>query len=542
MRILFILFISCSLYSQVTQQWVSYYNGPGPSNLASDIVLASTTDALGNTYVTGRSANANFPGYGFDIATVKFNSSGIQQWSARYSGVQNRNDQGQAIAVDGTGNVYVTGYEEINSSDARMITIKYNSSGIQQWTAAYSSSYSTAIGNSIALDGSNNVYITGWCDSLISGSGKRQYTTIKYDSGGIQQWIKKYNFGNSDAEAVMIKTDASANVYVTGRSNALGTTQWDFATIKYNTNGDQLWVSRFSSSNGITDDEASALFVDNSGNVYVTGKGSFTSGSPFDYVTVKYNSSGSEMWVSRYNGTGNQSDAATCIAADNNGNIYVGGGSYGGASEGTDFAVIKYNSSGIQQWVSRYNNSVNDQISSLALDDSSNIYVTGVDGAYKTIKYSNSGVEKWSTRFTPNTISADYLPFVSLDGQRNVIISGSSISSPQNSYDYTVIKYSQITGIQTVSTETPAEFRLFQNYPNPFNPSTKIRFSVMNSSFVSLEVYNSIGELILRLAESYLKPGVYEFDWNASGLSSGAYYYRLTSGKLTECRKMLLIK
>ncbi|MBL8017910.1 MAG: T9SS type A sorting domain-containing protein, partial [Ignavibacteria bacterium] len=115
-------------------------------------------------------------------------------------------------------------------------------------------------------------------------------------------------------------------------------------------------------------------------------------------------------------------------------------------------------------------------------------------------------------------------------------------SSPQNSYDYTVIKYSQITGIQTVSTEIPAEFRLFQNYPNPFNPSTKIRFSVKNSSFVSLVVYNSIGELILRLAESYLKPGVYEFDWNASGLSSGAYYYRLTSGKLTEFRKMMLIK
>lgn len=540
MRILFILFISCSLYSQVTQQWVSYYNGPGPSGLASDIVIASATDAQGNTYLTGRSANTNFTN--FDIATVKFNSDGVQQWSVRYSGAQNRNDQGQAIAVDGAGNVYITGYTETSADDVQMITIKYNSSGAQQWAVTYVSTYSSAISSSLALDGSNNVYITGWCDTLVSGSGKRQYTTIKYNSGGVQQWVKKYNYNNGDAEAVMIKTDASANVYVTGRSFAAGSTQWDFATVKYNTNGDQQWVSRFSSSNGITEDAAAAMCVDNNGNVYVTGKGSFTSGAPFDYVTVKYNSAGNEQWNVRYNGAGSQSDVANCITADANGNIYVGGGSWGGAANGYDFAAVKYNSAGVQQWVKNYNFSTTDYIYSIAADDSANIYVSGYDGAYKTIKYSSAGTELWNARFTDASVSNDYFPIVRIDQQNNVYVSGSSIVSSQNSYDYTVIKYSQATGIQIINSEVPKEFTLAQNYPNPFNPSTKIHFSLPKADNVFLAVYDVTGKEISVIANSYLKAGVYEAEWDASSITSGLYFYRLTAGNFSETKKMILIK
>lgn len=539
-KIVFFIILTCNLYSQVTQQWATYYNGPGPSGLASDILLASVTDGFGNTYITGRSANSNFTN--FDIATVKFNSSGIQQWSIRYAGTQNRNDQGQAIAVDGTGNVYVTGYEENSTSDAQMITIKYNSFGIQQWTVNYLSPYTSAISNSIALDGSNNVYITGWSDTLIGGSGIRKYTTIKYNSNGVQQWVKKYNFGNSDAEAIVVKTDASANLYVTGRSNALGSTQWDFATLKYNTNGDQLWAARFSSSSGITDDEASALCIDNTGNIYVTGKGSFTSGSPYDYITVKYNSSGNEQWNARYNGPGNQSDIAKCISVDALGNVYVSGGSWGGAAEGYDFATVKYNPSGIQQWTARYNNFSSDYVYSMLMDDSSNLYVTGFDGAYKTIKYNSAGSEQWGMRYNSGTMNADYIPSISKDNQNNIYVSGSSIQSTQNSYDYTIIKYSQVTGINQISNEVPENYSLNQNYPNPFNPVTNFRFSIPKADNVNITVYNISGKEISILVSSFLNAGTYEIDWSGNNYSSGIYFYRLTAGDFSETKKMLLLK
>ncbi len=189
-----------------------------------------------------------------------------------------------------------------------------------------------------------------------------------------------------------------------------------------------------------------------------------------------------------------------------------------------------------------YNFSNNDQIYSLKLDDSSNVYIAGFDGAYKTIKYNSAGIEKWNARFSSNSTISDYFPLLSIDGLNNVIISGSSILSPQNSYDYTVIKYSQITGIHTVNAEIPKEFSLLQNYPNPFNPSTKIRFSIVEASNTKIILFNSAGQLVLTLAESFLKPGNYELDWNGSWLASGTYYYRLTSGKYSETRKMILLK
>ncbi len=89
----------------------------------------------------------------------------------------------------------------------------------------------------------------------------------------------------------------------------------------------------------------------------------------------------------------------------------------------------------------------------------------------------------------------------------------------------------------------PTAFRLFQNYPNPFNPSTRISFTIPADAYVTLKIYNSLGEEISSLADDhyYLK-GTYNLDFNGKSLSSGAYYYRLTSGTYSDVKKMLLIK
>ncbi|MGE5315124.1 MAG: ammonia-forming cytochrome c nitrite reductase subunit c552 [Acidobacteriota bacterium] len=104
-----------------------------------------------------------------------------------------------------------------------------------------------------------------------------------------------------------------------------------------------------------------------------------------------------------------------------------------------------------------------------------------------------------------------------------------------------------ITGVQTVDQTTPKSFELGQNYPNPFNPSTEIRFSVPTSSFVRLQVYNSIGQIVATLAEGNLVPGTYTAKLNGANLSSGIYLYRLeasSNGKtnFVVTKKMLLVK
>ena len=97
-------------------------------------------------------------------------------------------------------------------------------------------------------------------------------------------------------------------------------------------------------------------------------------------------------------------------------------------------------------------------------------------------------------------------------------------------------------GINNISTEVPAEYRLEQNYPNPFNPSTKINFAVSKPGFVSLKVYDIIGKEVANLISDDLHSGVYSYEFNASNLSSGMYFYSLKSGSFTETKKMLLIK
>jgi len=88
----------------------------------------------------------------------------------------------------------------------------------------------------------------------------------------------------------------------------------------------------------------------------------------------------------------------------------------------------------------------------------------------------------------------------------------------------------------------PEGFVLSQNYPNPFNPSTNIEFSIPKSDFVTLKVYNILGEEVATLVSGKLAAGSYKYDWNASRLASGVYMYRIQAGKFKETRKMILLR
>jgi len=126
-------------------------------------------------------------------------------------------------------------------------------------------------------------------------------------------------------------------VYVTGYSHG-GISSFDYVTIKYSTTGDTVWVRRYNGP-GNDYDYAHALAVDGSGNVFVTG---FSwSGTSYDYATIKYSPSGDTLWVRRYDGPGNGTDEANALAVDGSGNVYVTGYS---AGSGTfeDYATIKY--------------------------------------------------------------------------------------------------------------------------------------------------------------------------------------------------------
>ena len=88
----------------------------------------------------------------------------------------------------------------------------------------------------------------------------------------------------------------------------------------------------------------------------------------------------------------------------------------------------------------------------------------------------------------------------------------------------------------------PKQFELFQNYPNPFNPSTKIEFAIQTDEFVNLTIYNVLGKTIAVIVNEQIRAGSYEVIFDASDLSSGMYFYKLTAGKYVNIKKMLLVK
>jgi hypothetical protein len=92
------------------------------------------------------------------------------------------------------------------------------------------------------------------------------------------------------------------------------------------------------------------------------------------------------------------------------------------------------------------------------------------------------------------------------------------------------------------ATELPTEFALHQNYPNPFNPSTTLEYHVPQSAFVSLKVYNLLGQEVATLVNEQKEPGRYSVRWVADAVSSGIYFAKMQAGSFTQVRRMMVVK
>ncbi len=307
------------------QQWVALYNGQSNSD---DAARAIALDESGSILVTGQSWGS---GTSYDYATIKYNASGAQEWVMRYNGPGNTNDQAADLGVDASGAVYVTGASGEGSQNlSDYVTVKYSSSGVQQWVARYSDWYDYAA--AIAVSGSGDVFVTGRSYSI---GTYYDYATVKYNAMGVQQWVRRYHGGTSDDFAYALAIDPAGNVYVTGEG---GPDTVDYATVKYNAAGVEQWVATYNGP-GNAVDRGFAIDVDAAGNVYVSGESS-GAGTETDIATVKYSASGTEQWVIRYDGPGESFEEATALALDESGNVYATGRS--AFLGGSTITTIKY--------------------------------------------------------------------------------------------------------------------------------------------------------------------------------------------------------
>lgn len=363
--------------------WTNRYNGPGNS---SDVAMAIAVDSGGNVFVTGRSEGSNTSD---DYATIKYSNAGVPLWTNRYNGPGNASDMATAIAVDSGGNVFVTGYSSDVGNQRDFTTIKYSNAGALLWVnRSDQMEIGSGSATALALDGSGNVLVTGYA----GGSFSPDFVTIKYSTSGSALWFNRYNGPGSGADMPnAIGVDQSGNVFVAGSSRGSGTRD-DFVTIKYSSGGVPLWTNRYDGP-GNDDDGIMALAVDHGGNVIVTGY-SVDLVSYYDYATVKYSNGGVPLWTNRYSGPGDNYDRANAIAVDVNDNVYVTGSSWGSAAE-FEYATLEYSSAGaiLATHLYRGPGNADNQAAAIAVDSSGNVFVTGSSSGnrsgqdYATIKY-----------------------------------------------------------------------------------------------------------------------------------------------------------
>jgi uncharacterized delta-60 repeat protein len=566
MLLLFLIIIlSQRAHSEPEEDWVSRYNGFDGDDKAQAMAL----DREGNIYVTGYSEGK---GTGKDFLTIKYSQKGELIWIQRFEGIgaaQESDDEANAIAVDGENNVYVTGFTLLGRAGRDFCTIKYNEKGEQEWISFFS-----GLGNiedsqdeatSIAADGYGNVYVIGNSNGALSGY---DICVVKYDREGNELWARALNGGaNSDDKAVSVKTDKEGFVYVAGTTEEIAGGK-DYFLAKLDKAGELEWSAKYNGAGGnisINDDEINALEVDGSGNSYVTGY-SYGGITGKDFCTIKYDSKGKAEWVSRIDNsqlTKNMlfDDEAKAIAVTASGEVYVTGRTTN-SERGSDYLTAKIGLKGETLWIKKYNSELitpsYDEAKAIAIDGRSDVYVTGfINGEeqisdcgnekgkdFCTIKYSSAGRQMWVRDFNGSGHIGDNddIPIgILVDAKGRIYIAGQSTGDETKS-DYCLIKYSPFYPIKSDAAEVKDVFKLNDNFPNPFNPTTRIGFSIPSQSNVKLAIYDITGKEIALLVNNHLQPGNYQYEWNALQFSSGTYFYKLDADGFVQTKKMILIK
>lgn len=451
-------FLSTMLFSQSEQKaFLDWSTTAGSQNFFYKNI--TKTDAFGNVYVAG----ATIDSLGAtDLLLAKYNSSGVQLWIKQYGTPGYHDFAGGLYVTDNY--AYVTGAVTTNTTylTTDLLTIVYTASGTVQWSATYDGGNNLhEAGKDIRADVSGNVYVTG---GGYNASLNTDFLTVKYNSSGTQQWVNAYNYSSGLDDAAYKISLSGSNVLVSGAVTQSAN------NYKYNTitltqsSGSLTAVNTSSATTTNSVDVVSDLVIDGSGNAYLAGATN-VSGQGYNYYILKMATSNlTTQWQTTWNGSDNLDDVARAIQVDASGNVYVTGYSTTSA-QGRNMVTKKYNSSGTLQWTETYNSDVNgdDEGADMIIDASGYIYITGYTASeinqkdYYTIKYNSSGTKIWDIQNDANHTN-DAATNMTLDSLNNVIVTGYT-ETGVGTYKYYTARFVQKDVI------TPTDYNL--ETPNP---------------------------------------------------------------------------
>jgi len=414
-----------------------------------------------------------------DIWLVKTNASGDTMWTKTFGGTE---DDNASCVIQTIYGGYLIFGETVSYGPTywKAWLIKTNENGDTSWTKLIGTGRHYFIQEGLQLSDGDYVFV-GYTKA--SGAGQEDIWLVKTDATGDTIWTKTFGGSEGDVTQSMDVTNDGGFI-IAAYTKSFSSGDKDCWLIRTDYKGDTLWTKVIG---GSRDDYIySVRHTSDNGFILAGATQSFgVQNSYYNLWVVKTDYSGDTLWTRTFGGEGNET--ANSVVVTNDGDYVVAGWS----SSGT--WLIKLNPLGDTLWTK-----------SLGWGIAYHIEQTN-DGGYIVLDYD------WD-----NLTLAD-IWLVKLATDPN---------------DVEPLEQGKI----------PDNYILKQNYPNPFNPLTTIDFGIPESEFVTLAVYNLLGEPVEVLVNKYLTAGNYKVKWNAKEQISGVYFYQIQAGNIVKTNKMILMK
>jgi len=420
------------------------------------------------------------------------------------------------------------------------LLIKYSSEGIQLWKM-FLRGILADYDFKIKIDKSNNI-IVGWNPGN-SYNDFQAFHIIKLDENGNTNWEKIHDTPNGIDDLQDVCLDDSGNVYVSATVEVEGVNK--LVCMRLNSiNGSIEWSAYFNSQSQFGE-TAKQILIDSNKYIIVLGD-SFDSSWIVHPILTKLTLQGQVLWskVLPFSGQSSSLIISDEFVLDKQGNVIIK--LFFGMTASSNRSLVKYSTMGDFMWSTSINvngRSINQ--THLLIDSMNQPYIIGGNFSPQDlvyiIKYNSSGISQWL--HTDTMTSYSNFTTGSIDAQGKILLLTSAFSNISHTTDYYLTKYSQTSlGYGEGENSVPHFFALHNSYPNPFNPTTTIMYDIPKSSRVRLTVFDILGQEVAKLVDEEKESGAYQAKFDASKLSSGIYFYCLTAGSFSSTKKLLLLK
>lgn len=423
----------------------------------------------------------------------------------------------------------VTGYTQSSINATDVFLIKTDQNGDSLWGKKYNEN--NGVGNSVIQTSDHGYIIVG--NNTRPSDGMTDLVLIKTDSIGDVNWRKVYGLSNQRDVGFQVRQTTDNGYIISGGTSSQSSGHYGIWLIKTNENGDSIWTRTYCGSQNV--EEYASVEQTNDGGYIIVGS---IYNTDLDICLIKTNEYGDTVWTKTFGDSG--SDYGRSVQQTKDGGYILVG-------DDGNILLIKTNEFGDTLWTRSFNIDT----------DLGRSVIQTIDGGYLVcgFTYSNTtyNTDAWLIRTDENgntqwtELFGSPLDEIAYSAQQTIdngyIFTGSRrFTGSSVSYIWLVKLGPDEVVNAEINVYDLKAFDISQNYPNPFNPTTKIEYSVSHPGFITLQVFDVLGNEIKTLVNEEKAAGRYNISFDGTSLASGIYFYVLRAGDFIKSRKMLLLK